>query len=367
MEKIGIICEYNPFHNGHLYHINKIKKLYPDSIIVLVMSGYFTERGDVSLISKYNKTKITLEYGVDLVLELPTLYTLNSADFFGDEAVKILNDAGVEKLVFGSECNDIELLKKAASVQINNSEFDKLVKSELDKGVNYPTALSKACNYTFSSNDLLGISYIKSIIKNKFEIEPITIKRTNDFNDKDLDDKIVSAENIRERINKCEDITKYIPKYNLNYINSIDYNKLFELLKYKIITDSEIESYLGVDEGLGNKLKKEINNSNNLEELINNVKSKRYTYVRIKRMLMHILLGIKKDDMKVNNEYVRILGFTSNGRKYLSTLENDNLVYKYDNRVRDIELISKDIYYTLTGDKSTYEETLNKPIEKGDI
>lgn len=363
MKKIGIICEYNPFHNGHVYHINKIKEKYPDSIIILVMSGYFTERGDISLISKYNKVQIALEYGVDLVLELPTLYSTNSADFFAEEALKSLNNAGCDTIVFGSESNDIELLKKCANMQIDNKEFDDIVKSELDKGMNYPTALSKACNYNFKSNDLLGISYIKSIIKNNYNIEPITIERTNDFNDITLDDDIVSASNIRERLSNNEDISKYIPKYNISYINKIDYDKLFELLKYRIITD-DISNYLGVDEGLDNKLKKEIYNSNNIEELMNNIKSKRFTYVRLKRMLIHILLGIKKSDMTVPNEYTRILGFSKLGKKYLKELNSDKLIYKYDNRIREIELASKEVYYMLIKDNSCNLEIYNKPIEK---
>ena len=363
MEKIGIICEYNPFHNGHLYHVNKIKELYPNSLIILVLSGYFTERGDISLISKYNKVNIALMFGVDIVLELPTLYSIHSADYFANFAINILNEIGVKKIIFGSESQNIEKLKQAAQKQIDE-DFQNKIKKALQTGVNYPTALSHILNEDYASNDILGIAYIKAIITNNYKIEVETIKRTNSFNDIKLDDRIVSAENIRNKLNNNGDITKYIPEYNLAFINKINYDKLFELLKYRIITEQDLSIYLGVDEGIENKIKKEIDKSSSLYELINNIKSKRYTYVRIKRMLIHILLGIKKTDMQEKNEYIRILGFNKRGQNYLKTLSNDKLVYKYNNRIRKIEINASKVYYMLTNDISAQKEYLNKPIIK---
>lgn len=363
MEKIGIICEYNPFHNGHVYHLEKIKEMYPDSLIVLIMSGYFTQRGEVSLISKYNKTRIALSYGIDLVLELPTLYATNSADIFARASIKALKAAGVEKLVFGSETCDIEMLKQIAKKQIDNESFDERVKEELSHGVNYPTALSKALGIRVESNDILGISYIKAIIEESADITPMPIKRTNDFNDIESMDTIISAKNIREKLKKKLDISTYIPIYPLEYINEIDEEKMFGLLRYKILTDNNLERYLGVDEGLGNKLKKEIIDATDMENLIDKVKSKRYTNLRIRRMLIHLLLGIEKKDIDIEFDRFKILGFSSRGQKYLSTLDKDLFIYKENNRRREIENNSAIIYSHLTKDLSVKEEILNKPIK----
>ena len=365
MEIIGLICEYNPFHNGHLYHINKIKELYPDSLLVLVLSGYFTERGEISLISKYNKTKIALDYGVDIVIELPCLYSVNSADIFAEEAVKRLSGLGVTKLVFGSESSDIEKLKKAALLQ-NTKEFNEIVKSELDCGVNYPTALSKACGVTLESNDLLGVSYIKAINKGNYNIEPIAIKRTNSFKDTSANSSIVSALNIREKLKEGNSITKYIPYYNNNYINRINYKKMFELLKYKIIVDNNLDEYLGVDEGLSNKLKKEIYHSEDMDDLIKRIKSKRYTYVRLQRMLVHILLGIRKEDIKLEYNKIRILGFSKKGQVYIKCVNNKNIGYKNDILINIIEYRTAYIYQMVTNDGSVFLDFLNKPIIKED-
>ena len=362
MEKIGIICEYNPFHNGHLYHIKKIKSLYPDSLIVLVMSTYFTQRGDVSLISKYNKTRIALSYGVDLVIEMPTLYSTNSADYFAKSAIEALNYANVDRIIFGSESDDINLLEKIVDAQ--NSGIDSKIKEELKKGENYPTALSKALGTTLQSNDILGISYIKSIQKINPFIKYETIKRTNSFNDIDSDEEIVSAQNIREKLKNDLPISKYIPSYDENYINNVDLSKLFYLLRYKILTDAHLNAYLGVDEGLENKLKKEVHRAYDFETLLERVKSKRYTTSRLKRMFIHILLGIEKKDMLIPNETYRILGFSSKCRLYLKELNSKHLVYKSTGRIREIEIISSLIYYELTHDESYKEEFLNRPIKK---
>ncbi len=362
MKKIGIICEYNPFHNGHVYHIEKIKEMYPDSILILVLGSYFLERGEVSLISKWNKTEIALKYGINLVLELPVLYGTNSADYFALQAVKTLNEAGVDTIVFGSESNDLELLKKCATMQTVD-EFDKTVKEYLAKGSNYPSSLSSSLKVRLSSNDILGVAYIKAVDKINPSIEVVTIKRTSDYNDTESDDKIVSASNIREKLKEGQDIRRHIPNYDATMINKIDEDKLFELVRFKVITDKHLERYLGVDEGLENKLKKEIVYASSFEDLLDRLKSKRYTKNRQRRMLIHILLGIEKTDMEEVQEEYRILGFDDVGRSYLKELNNPRLVYKMYNRIFEIEQAAALVYYDLTGDESAQLEPLNRPIK----
>src|SRR5574344_1132781 len=139
---IGIICEYSPFHNGHKYHIDKIKELYPNASIILVMSSSFLQRGEVSILDKWAKTDIALSNGIDIVIELPFIFSSQGADIFAKGAIEILNNMNIDKIVFGSEINDIEILKSIASIQINNTKFDDLVKKHLDNGNNYPTALA---------------------------------------------------------------------------------------------------------------------------------------------------------------------------------------------------------------------------------
>ena len=158
MEIIGLIAEYNPLHNGHLYHINKIKEKYPNSLLVLVLNGYFLQRGEVSIISKYDKTLLALEYGVDIVISLPTLYGVQSADTFADTSIKLLNYLKVNRIIFGSETNDIDKLTLIANKSLELDESEDL-KETLKSGMNYPTALSKVINesFTYNSNDLLGI------------------------------------------------------------------------------------------------------------------------------------------------------------------------------------------------------------------
>lgn len=363
MKKVGIICEYNPFHNGHIYHIEKIKEKFPDSIIILVLGSYFLERGEISLISKWNKTRIALEYGVNLVLELPTLYGTNSGDYFAYYAVKALNLAQVDCIVFGSESDNVELLKRIALTQ-EDKDFNQKIKSSLDNGINYPTSLSRALGVTLKSNDNLGVSYIKAINRINKNIEALTIKRTNDYNDIYKDDKIISASNIRNRLLEKKQISKYIPAYEPSFINNVDFEKLFELLKYRIMTEGHLENYLGVDEGLENKLKKEIMNSSSLEELLYRIKSKRYTITRLRRMLIHILLGIEKTDMSYPKEKFRILGFDSLGREHLKNIKSDYLVNLLDDKSSEVEKRAAFVYRLVTKDKSIDYEYLNKPIIK---
>ena len=358
MKIIGIVAEYNPFHNGHIYQIKKIKEMYKDSIIIVILSGLFTERGEISVLSKEEKTKIALDYGVDLIVELPSIYASQSADIFAYEAIKILNELKIDTLVFGSESNDINKLKQIADSQDDKSFDDKLAK-EMEKGVSYPVALKNVLNIDFDylPNDLLGISYIKAINKTNNKIEVVSILRTNSYHDIKLDDSIVSAENIRTKYKNNESISKYTP---VKKLNTIDYDLYFNLLKIKILTDSHLDEYVDVNEGIENRLIKYIKESNNLEEFINKVKTKRYSYNKISRMLLHILLGFKKED---NKEYhsIKVLGFNSNGQKYLNSLK---INIKQDKYIKNQE-INNAIIYDILANTNTYEfELKNIPISK---
>ena len=358
MTKIGIICEYNPFHNGHKYHIDKIKEMFPESIIVLAMSPSFTQRGDVSIINKWDKTKIALDNGVDLVVEIPTKFVIQSADTFS-KAVDILNYLGVDYLVFGSESDDIDKLKYISKIQ-SESKYNNEVKKLVDKGISYKNALSKALKIynidEIESNDILGISYIKEINKIKSKIIPLTIKRTNDYNSNNIDGDIISANAIRNNISNI-DIKKYVPK---NAIVNYYTPSYFELLRYKIISDEHLEKYNLVDEGIENRLKKCITECNTLEDLIDKVKTKRYTVNKLKRMFISILLSFKKEDNDKEIKYIRILGFNINGQKYLNSIKkkvtipiytkfNKDLEYEYNVTkiysliVNDPELIKKEL------------------------
>ena len=365
METIGIIAEYNPFHNGHIFHINKIKELYPDSLIILILNGYFLERGEISIISKENKTKLALENNIDIVIELPLVFGSQSADTFANISMFLLNELKVNKVIFGSESNDINLLTDIAKKQINE-ELN--IKKYLNEGFNYPTSLNKALNININKpNDILGITYIKAIIKNNYKIEPITIKRTNDYHDLNSNDYIISASNIRNKIKNKEEIYKYLP--NTDYLNSIDEILLFNLIKYKIISEDNLQQFLTVDEGIEYKLKDVINEVNSVDELIQRIKSKRYTYNRLKRMLIHILIGIKKEDNNLPITFIKLLGFNNRGQNYINKIKKQTqvpILTKLDNKdkIRLYELKAANIYEMLTKEKVTTFEFLNKPIRK---
>ena len=367
MEVIGIIAEYNPFHNGHKYHIDEIKRKYPRSIIVLALNGYFSERGEVSYLTKEDKVSLSLEYGVDIVIELPALFGTQAADIFADASIKLLNNFNVDRIIFGSESNDVSILEKIARTQLYDPEFNDRVKESLSEGVNYPTALANALNidFEFNPNDLLGISYIKASLKNEFDIEFETIKRTNSFHDNDLDEDLVSASNIRNRLLNKENIDKYIPYNKEDYIVDINVKKLFELLSYEILTNNHLDEILTVDEGIDNKLKKEVLKAFNREDLIYLIKSKRYTYNKISRMLVHILLNVEKKSYTL--DYAKVLGFSQNGQKYLSSIRDDLVLPTTPNINSDqfkYEIKASFVYDLITNSNTLAFETRNKPIIK---
>ena len=373
---IGIVAEYNPFHNGHLYQIKKIREKYKDATIVVVSSSSFTQRGEISLLNKFDKTKVALNNGIDLVIELPYVYSTQSSDIFASAAIKILNYLKINTLCFGTERDNIDDIKICAQTQLNNPEYDILVKKYLSDGFNYPTALNKALKSLVNieitePNELLALSYIKEIISNKLNIDIFNIKRTNDYHDIESNESIVSASNIRNKLINNIDIKDKVPSDVYDILKNIKFNnKYFEFLKYKINSESDLEKYLDVDEGLSTRIRNAINESNNLEELIQNIKTKRYTYNKISRMLNHILCSFTKnerDDVK-NIEYIRILGFNDTGQRHLNNIKNDltiNILNKYDTSYKALEIEKRvSLIYSMIINDIMDAEIKNKPIKK---
>lgn len=364
---IGIIAEYNPFHNGHLYHLNKIKEMYPKSTLILVTNSYFTQRGDLSIINKWDKTKLALEYGFDLVVELPFVFATQGADLFAKGAIEILHELKVDKIVFGSEKNDIQWLKQIATLLLSETT----IKEKMKTGISYPKAIGeilkeKKINLNHP-NDILGVCYIKEILKLNSKIEPISIQRIGSYHNLDLNE-ICSASAIRKALKEKKNISPYIPNIE-KYLNIHFIDELFPFIKYKILTENKLNRYQTVEEGIEYRLKKYITNSNTLEEFINKVKTKRYSYNRIKRMLVHILCGFEKEEAKnLQTEYIRVLGFSSKGREYLHKIKKEvsiPILTKYKQfKNLDIEIRASSVYSLLENPILIEKEYKNNVIKK---
>ncbi len=356
---IGIIAEYNPFHYGHLYHLNEVKKMFPDKKICLVLAGHFLNRGEVSVVNKWDKTKVALKYGIDLVVELPFAFATQAADIYAYGAISILHNLKCEYVVFGSESNDIEVLKKLASKKDESS-----IKKYIKNGFNYPKAMSLVNKDLLSTeintpNDILGVSYIKAINKLNSNIKPITIKRTNDYHNQELNSKITSASSIRKGLKDGLNIDEFVP--TSEYINNININSLFKILKHKIYFEN-LDNYKTINKDISNLLKKHIVSSNDMDELISKVKNKSNTYNKIKRAIIHILTNFKESDNEL--KYIRILGYSNKGKNYLNKIKKElNIpIYSNFNSNLQIEYNATFVYSQITNDDILKLETDMKPI-----
>lgn len=376
MQIIGLIAEYNPFHNGHLYQINKIKEKYPDSIIIAVVSSSFTQRGDVSIIDKWTKTQIALDNNIDLVVELPFVYATQSSDIFAKGAIEILKRLNIDTLVFGTESTSLDQISTIADLELYNPEYNNLVKQYLKEGINYPTATNKAIlalngRKISTPNDLLALSYIKEIKKQNLHITSVNIVRTSIYHSLSSEGNISSATAIRHKNLKNEKIDNLIP-YSPNLIKKISMNNYYPYLKYKILSEGiEIKKYNTLEEGIENKITKEIINANTYEELITKIKTKRYTYNKISRMLLHILTNFTKEEAQnIKIDYIRILGFNKNGQKYLNKIKKEvklPLITGYQKNISktlDIELRVSKIYSLSNESNLIKKEYDKKPIIK---
>lgn len=323
---IGIICEYNPFHNGHIYHLEKIKEKYPDSTIVAVITNYFSMRGDISVLNKYDKTNISLNHGIDLVVEFPYLLATQNADLFAKGALEILNLLNIDILICGSETNDISLIKKISDLE-KEEKFQELFKKYYQQGNSYRQSFSLALedyNITnIKANDMLNLKYYDEIINNDYHFKFELIERIgNDYLDENLPDgKYASATSLR--IN--EDIKDYVPKdvfeiyQNKGFYNLNNFTKI---LKYNII-NNDLNSIFQANEGIENLLKTSFDN---IDELIEKISNKRYQKARIKRLISYILVGLKKDFKQNIISYIRPLGFNQKGKDLLNKIKKEILV-----------------------------------------
>lgn len=329
MNVCGIICEYNPFHKGHKYHIEETRSRFGATHIVGVMSGNFTQRGDVAIVDKYKRTETALKNGVDLVIELPVQYALSSAEQFAQGAVYLLNSLGcVDMLSFGSECGSIDRLREAAGAVYyaqESEEFGKYLKN----GMSYPAALQKAIEKFYTEdvtetlaapNNTLAIEYIKALDTYASPIKPVTIKRIGAAHDQaaaEETDKL-SASQLRKMICEGQDIIEFAPECDFSNTASVLNIETAILSKLRSMSKASIEKTPNVLMGLENRIYKAARVSTSLNELYFLIKTKRYTLARIRRIVLSAFLGITKSDLKINPSYVKILGMNGKGKEILS-------------------------------------------------
>lgn len=345
----GIVVEYNPFHNGHIKHIQLAKKITNCDVLVAVMSGNFVQRGEPAIFDKWTRTKVALENEVDLIIELPFPYVNQSASVFAKAAVDILNLAKCDYIVFGSELNDLAALEDFANVSINVDHL----KEKMSDGTSYPKAHS-LLSREFYSNDILGLAYLKAL-KNT-NLKPIIIKRDNSSKDIKEDLKIESATKTREKIKAGKDVSdtslilNYADKNNAVYIEYF-----FKFIKTILLTQNSNDLKVNAlfAEGIENNLKKQAALYYNYDDFISGAVSKRYTKARIQRTLVAMLSQVKQADLDNLPELnqLRALGFNQIGQDYIRYLSQHkvNVVTKFNKlnkTYRDLELKSTAVYIT---------------------
>ena len=400
MKVTGIIAEYDPFHNGHSYHIKKAREMTGADAIVVVMSGHFTQRGMPAFFRRDARVRMAVDGGADLVIELPYIYACNSSHEFARGAAGILNGIGcVDALVFGAETDDMDALEKAARAAAGTDDRSSAyIKEEMKNGVSYPEALTRSVEKIYGAqtaavlrepNNLLGIEYMKALRELGSGIKPFIVGRRSAAHGESLEmlherkqeQRIASGTAVRKAVyaggaraaemlvpdTSFSIISGYERSSGFNFTEYHDKIKknMFELLKYKIITsdESELAEVYGVAEGLENRLKSCISGAEDIDGLIDSVKSKRYTRARISRTLMHLLINLRTTDFETLRETycARVLGFSPTGGKLLRLMSESSAIPVFSNlsrldkrspeaaRVLKYDMRASDVYALLYG------------------
>ena len=369
MSVIGIVCEFNPFHNGHKHLINSVKTV--GDIVVCIMSGNFVQRGEPAIFPKDIRVKSAIVNGADIVLELPFLYATASAEIFASNAVKILNSFGCDKIAFGTENTTLSQLENAVEILLSD-DFDAKIKKYFESGVSYPQARQLAyeeyiCDCDISSpNNILAIEYIRAIKKNNYNITPVTVNRVGaDYNDNFAIGEYASATHIRNRISENKDFRKYVPDNVFQiYKSTLENGEYLNVEKFNISALSILRSKAKISsenanmaEGLENRIAAAIKTSQNLDEIYDKVKTKRFTHSRIRRAVLSCIMNVRNGDLQISVPYCRLLGFNTQISSKLGDLAkecdlpfvvnySDILNLNSDNALRVFELENKssDLY-----------------------
>ena len=345
MQALGLVVEYNPFHNGHAYHVLQSKKETGADVVIAVMSGNFLQRGEPALVDKWHRTKMALYSGVDIVIELPYVYSTALAEQFASGSIALLEAIGCQHFSFGSEAGTIEpFINTFHLIQEQQSAYNESIQAAMKQGISYPMALQHAYSSLIPDseqhlyidlaqpNNILGFHYVEAAKLSNAIIEPYTIKRiaANYHDDIDYSKQIASATGIRKAIFTGDAYDAFLPESSAAILNGwqkefgqfVSWEAFWPLLQYAILrqTPESLTAYADVKEGLQFALKKHAASSSTYAEFIQSLKSKRYTWTRLQRMLTHIFTGITKEQLHQFDKprYIRLLGMTTNGQQYLS-------------------------------------------------
>lgn len=361
MKTVGLITEYNPFHNGHAYHIEKAKALTGADRVIVVMSGDFVQRGAPAVMPKHLRTESALLSGASLIIELPVCFSTGSAEFFAQGSISLLNQLGcVDSICFGSECGDIHVLKDIAQILVNEpAEYQTALRQALKDGASFPAARQAALHIysdkyseiLASPNNILGIEYLKALAKTHSEMEPFTIKRIGaGYHDMDIDGQFSSATAIRSDIYQLADVNSSSESIPLTHIQTQVPSSCHELmkknyqtrypvksddfsllLKAKLLSETadSLSHYLDISPELANRILRLRNNYLSFEQFCDLLKTKELTRSRISRSFIHVLLGITNDwltAMKAPVPYARILGFRKDHADLLGILKQTSVI-----------------------------------------
>lgn len=396
MKVLGLITEYNPFHNGHKYHLEKSKEITKASHTIAVMSGNFVQRGEPALFDKWDRSSIAIKEGVDLVIELPTIFSCNSAEFFASGSINLLDSLNiVDYICFGSENGNLKNIDLISDLLVKEpTKFKVILKNQLNIGHPFPVARENAIkeylgntlkdiNSLNSPNFILGIEYLKALKIIKSKIKPFTLKRIKtDYNSTEIKYDICSATAIRklleENYKDIEKLKNLVPRSSYEFISTSiqegkgpifvkNLEKIF-LYKLRFSSTKDLKTIHDVVEGLENRLKKASMICTSYDDLLQYLKTKRYTMTRLKRILIKAILGISKEDVNtlakdLNPQYIRVLGFNSKGAQLLKSIKESsslpiitnlkryNPPNEHSKRMMEIDLIATDIYSLLYKEK----------------
>ncbi|MFS0654222.1 nucleotidyltransferase [Bacillus sp. 179-C3.3 HS] len=362
MKAVGVVVEYNPFHYGHAYHVRQAKQETSADVVIAVMSGSFLQRGEPAIVSKWARTKMALQSGVDLVCELPYIYAVQKAETFANGAVSILDALQCDSLFFGSEDGDISAFQRTAHAwHQKQAEIDSLTKEKVKEGLSYPAAASSAFQEAVyperlldlsQPNNILGFHYVKAILERAPHLQPFTSKRiASGYHDIELpaDQKIASATSIRKALKEqrsFEPVEPYLPSTTLAQLRSYQssYGLLhtqeayFRFLKHAFHTMDleELKEIYEIEEGIEYRMQKAVKHAVSYEDYLSLLKTKRYTWTRLQRMNTHLLMRVKKQAMhqllsEKKAPYIRLLGMSKKGQQYLSLVKKE----------LDVPLVSK--------------------------